>query len=356
MGTRAAGVLAGVLVALLAAAVLSGCGRKPKRAEVTRVTLGRDTACFATKDGATRCIGTSWGLPPAHMGDQPEPVASLAGAERAFFLEGTGAGQLGCRIDAPKDGPRALRCTTRSGAELALPDVGAVAWGADAVCAVDRAAGGAVRCVVGEPSAPAITARVEPGAPANALALCVGAAWGCAVTASREVACWGFTQGLLPQGNVGSKTAAVPGVTDATEVSCGEHHACARHASGRVTCWGTNDAGQVGRPKEKATLTPGLVDGVEGALHVCAGHDSTCAHMQNGLVACWGDWGAPPSTRPTIIRGVFGVSDLACAGPLTVAVANDYAVYAWGSDPGQRRLLPGSRAKMPVPAPLFVRK
>lgn len=71
-----------------------------------------------------------------------------------------------------------------------------------------------------------------------------GANFACARTNNSEVYCWGANNvGQLGIGMTGLPNdvpAPVPGINDAVEISAGATHACVRHASGRLSCWGGN--------------------------------------------------------------------------------------------------------------------
>jgi hypothetical protein len=74
---------------------------------------------------------------------------------------------------------------------------------------------------------------------------------GCAVRATRQVVCWGDnTRGQLGDGTYEARSAAVTvvGIADAVQVSVGssDDHACALHADGHVSCWGSAMAGGLG--------------------------------------------------------------------------------------------------------------
>jgi hypothetical protein len=89
----------------------------------------------------------------------------------------------------------------------------------------------------------------------------------CALTEEGRVKCWGPR--LLPAETPTSpdwweatSVREVPGVENAVALTTGSSHACALTENGRVWCWGTNKAGQLGRGTVDEDWTrhpPGLV-------------------------------------------------------------------------------------------------
>ncbi|MEO7732744.1 MAG: RCC1 domain-containing protein, partial [Kofleriaceae bacterium] len=77
----------------------------------------------------------------------------------------------------------------------------------------------------------------------------------------------------------------------ATALAAGTGHACAIVGGGAVRCWGKNDRGQVGAPRDGSmhdlVMTAVEVPGVAGAVELALGDDVSCARTATG-VACWG--------------------------------------------------------------------
>lgn len=118
----------------------------------------------------------------------------------------------------------------------------------------------------------------------------IGVGWSrtCAVRANGHVYCWETADGRPP--------AVVSGVTDAVAVTVSLQSACALLADGGVACWGTNNSGgQLGDGTRQPRTAPARVAGIGDAvaismnwpeidgpgIHVCAVHT-------NGSVSCWG--------------------------------------------------------------------
>jgi alpha-tubulin suppressor-like RCC1 family protein len=126
-------------------------------------------------------------------------------------------------------------------------DATSVASFQDSYCAL--AASGEVRCATAEGEGEAMF-RTEPTTVlTDAIDVCVGAWFGCAVRRDGSVVCFGHgDDGQLGAGSFASSTTpvAVVGVSGAVEVACGVAHACARLGDGHVWCWGDDRTGQLG--------------------------------------------------------------------------------------------------------------
>lgn len=71
-------------------------------------------------------------------------------------------------------------------------------------------------------------------------------------------------------------------------VVAGDKHSCALTSTGKVLCWGSNAAGQLGDDTQIDRATPVPVVGVTNAVKLAAGGDRTCAILDTAEVRCWG--------------------------------------------------------------------
>ena len=124
----------------------------------------------------------------------------------------------------------------------------------------------------------------------------------CVLHATGEVSCWGTNiagelgsdadrEGTRSSTDHSSVPVKISGITDVAAVSAGNHHACVLHKSGEVSCWGSNGFGELGTGGHLAddqTATPQKVEGVTDATAISAGFLHTCALRENGEVICWG--------------------------------------------------------------------
>jgi alpha-tubulin suppressor-like RCC1 family protein len=184
----------------------------------------------------------------------------------------------------------------------------------------------------------------------------------CALTLSGSMLCWGDDgSGELGDGATthSSCTALRGGTTDCSStpvtvasstaiaaITSGVGHTCALHTDGTISCWGSNESGQLGDGTLSHTIastcamgwdcsfSPVDVGGVTDAIAVAAGGDHTCALHPAGVVSCWGldaagQLGDGPATHTTC--SATGAS-LDCS-PDAVAVVgvNDAVEIATGA-------------------------
>jgi alpha-tubulin suppressor-like RCC1 family protein len=177
--------------------------------------------------------------------------------------------------------------------------------------------------------------------PARAVAL--GAAFSCAIDREGHVACWGAgdrgqlgTREVSPAAN--PTPVAVPGVSGALELALGGGFACVRAIDG-VSCWGSNDQGQLGRGEEAApALAPVALP--LPAEQIVAGEAHACARLRDGGVACWGDGrrgqlgggDLRSQARPVRVAGVEGVVEIAAGQAHTCARLRDGSLSCWGDN------------------------
>ena len=173
--------------------------------------------------------------------------------------------------------------------------------------------------------------------------LSLGAQFTCAVVEGK-VYCWGDNhEGQTAQlsGYNNKLPVAVPGISNAAQVSAGMIHACALLASGEVACWGNNAEKQLGRSTGSDTSSPeaALVSGVSNAIGIATGFQHSCALISGGTVKCWGvnahgqlgtgSIGSSTAT-PQTVTGISGATRIVAAQDRTCVLVAAGAVKCWG--------------------------
>jgi alpha-tubulin suppressor-like RCC1 family protein len=81
-------------------------------------------------------------------------------------------------------------------------------------------------------------------------------------------------------------------------VAVGNAHSCALFSNGQISCWGSNDFGQLGDGTRTDSATPRAVGGIATAVALSTTADHNCALLAGGAVLCWGrnDFGQAAGT------------------------------------------------------------
>jgi alpha-tubulin suppressor-like RCC1 family protein len=145
----------------------------------------------------------------------------------------------------------------------------------------------------------------------------VDAGFACGITAGGRLRCWGTgAAGQLGDGMMMPSATPMAVLvedfdrTDWVEVAAGNSHACARTAAGQLYCWGNSSTGQLGRDGDYAVPTPIEITGELPWAAVATGESHTCAIAADRSLFCMGgdgsgqlgDGGTSLST-PTPIAG-----------------------------------------------------
>ena len=189
----------------------------------------------------------------------------------------------------------------------------------------------------------------------DAVSVSVNGEHSCAVHATGEVSCWGDNwEGELGTGESGPNIqSAVPvkvsGVSDAVAVASGFDHTCALREGGKVSCWGSNEFGQIGNGIDFITevqdgsniVDPSEVVSLDNAIAITAGGAASCALLETGDISCWGSnsngrlgntialFGRP---TPLTISGISDAVGVAAGGRHTCAVLEGGSVSCLGSN------------------------
>ncbi|KIZ05682.1 regulator of chromosome condensation RCC1 [Monoraphidium neglectum] len=209
-----------------------------------------------------------------------------------------------------------IRRTPGASGLISIGDVIAVAAGgplsatAGFTCVVVR--GGQVKCIgsngaglVIDSSKPATEARQSwtDVAVKDAVDIAAGQAHVCALRVGGKVSCWGSSAaGQVGNGVQGSNVLAPVEVVGggAVSVSAGTSHTAVLMSDGSVRTWGSNAYGQLGTGNQAARSTPGAATTLPTATAAVAGGDSTCVLTAAGARACVGrgEWGSAGDNAP----------------------------------------------------------
>jgi len=174
----------------------------------------------------------------------------------------------------------------------------------------------------------------------------------------RKVVCVGAGSGLAGAAEDPRTARAVPGITDAKEVSVFDGHACVLRYQGKISCWGSNRHGELGIPASSPLMSPVEVQGLDApAKAVAVGDGFTCALLEGGTIKCWGNnangqlgMGLAPGTATPATGLVIGITDakaISAGKTAACAVLEGGYVQCWGEGAGW------SRAQCRVPGGLY---
>ncbi len=285
------------------------------------LALGDGQSCAVLLGGELRC----WGARPKTDADgvrSGEPsvsgmvVFSLPAVTDVDLAEEHGCAVVEGRIfcwgnpengrlgvdDSSQTGPVEVLAATESGAAES------VAIGRRHSCALER---GRVRCwgdnsegqLGRSTSGDALPPESAASALRDAVALDAGDYHTCVQPAWGLLSCWGSNEFGQIAAALDVAASSEPHELPfyALEFALGGSHTCAINTLGEVLCWGNNALGQLGRPPEpgaaqETQLSPtplrvamdGKVDWMK-ATHIAAGWAHSCAILADGTVACWGD-------------------------------------------------------------------
>jgi len=258
---------------------VAGLGR------VEEIAAGASFTCARVEGGAVRCWGSGkiLGDGRAVSSARPSPVEGVRGATSL---------RAGGYVACVRTGGGAARCWGTTAVERGAPASGVSDVDAASAHACARMDGGEVVCWGEGPWAGEGSVDFHAPAIDGARSLATGDSFGCAVTSTGAVQCWGRNDegelGVNPDENNHVAPVTVRFVTSATKVDAGESNACALLASGAVACWGSNTEGELGRGARSVQELAAEVKGIAKARDVAMGADFACALGRDDSLACWG--------------------------------------------------------------------
>jgi len=214
---------------------------------------------------------------------------------------------------------------------------------------------------IGDDETPGSVGPVDLGPGRRAVAISAGGNFTCALLDNGRVRCWGDgSAGELGYGNTDrigddEKPGSVGPVAlgrKAVAISAGGAHTCALLDNGRVRCWGSGFAGElgygstndVGDNETPASVGPVALGGK--AVAISAGAQHTCALLTSGRVRCWGgaaggelgygnandvgDDETPGSVGPVDLGPGRRAVAISAGGEHTCALLDNGRVRCWG--------------------------
>lgn len=184
----------------------------------------------------------------------------------------------------------------------------------------------------------------------DAIDVTTGGAFACALRDGFNVSCWGLNQlGQLGNGtithNTGNPTPVAVLISDATSISAGWNHTCARRLDFTVWCWGGNGDGatgygQLGDGTLENRSSPVQVAGLSNVSGIAAGGWSTCAALLDRTVWCWGynergGLGNGTTTNSSVPVQVIGLDDVdlvAVGGWHACGLRSNGRIACWGAN------------------------
>ncbi len=305
---------------------------------VVGISSGKSATCARRGDGTVSCWGVLFGLDTALDAGRASGVA----------------------VDIP-----AIRDAT-----IVTLDTGPLCWsnGPTTRCAGDNMYGA---LGVGDmnPRSTPVTPGLPPG---NVVALAAGNYTLCAMMADRSLYCWGgSTFGEADPAHIDGMPVPTPVRVDLSafgrpvDVSVGEVHGCVVLEDTGVACWGSSDNAQTGHapggggfPPERVRMNNGA-SALVGAKAISVGYRHSCALLATGKVTCWGDnargqlgrgmaldAGSAGYPFAAEVTGLDSVSAIASSPFHTCALRNGAEIWCWGSNIKSEMGLPATTTEI----------
>jgi alpha-tubulin suppressor-like RCC1 family protein len=357
----------------------------PPAPRAVDIALGKSHSCAVLDSGGVMCWGNN---DHKQLGN-----ANLAGSRRPQLVGGVGDAQAvtaGWAHTCVLSKSGGVRCWgyNKNGElgnggtdDSAVPvnvtgmssGVVAIEAGDDHTCAVSD--DGIVYCwgfnQYGQLGDGSTTSRSVP-VPVQGLAadriIGIAAGWGhtCALTAEKNVRCWGNDEyGQLGYGQTENYRFSPMDLAgferSIDQISADGGQSCALTIYNGISCWGNNKYGQLGNGTTDPSAVPTLAAGLEqGMRSVTAGWNHTCGISLDGGALCWGwnyygqvgDGTKASRTTPVAVYGLdIGVVKISLGRMHTCAVTSGGAVACWGANESGQ-LGDGTEAGSQVPVDL----
>lgn len=175
----------------------------------------------------------------------------------------------------------------------------------------------------------------------NVVGISVGSNFGCALQSGGSVSCWGSNDGgqlgFIGAGSATAVPISLPGI--AHEVQSGGYSSCAIVGASRdVYCWGYEEI--IRHDFATSDVTPTQVPGLTGVAELAIESYHFCARLLSGDVKCWGynfsGEGGDGTTSgsaidtPVTVVGIHDAIDIDVADGRSCAVRATGDVMCWG--------------------------
>ena len=163
----------------------------------------------------------------------------------------------------------------------------------------------------------------------------------CALDGYGVVSCWGRNDaGQLGDADTSVHRARVAPGTRLDMVAVGGRHTCALDANGVALCWGANASGQLGVGDSTSRAVPTSVHTERRFARIAAGTAHTCALDRTGLAFCWGDNRSgqlgngtrASSPVPVAVSGEHRFLRLTAGSRHTCGVTTENRPFCWGDN------------------------
>jgi uncharacterized protein (TIGR02145 family) len=173
--------------------------------------------------------------------------------------------------------------------------------------------------------------------------LSTGGNHSCVLLPSGKIKCWGYNDaGQLGNGTITQQNAPVfvSGIHNAVQVYAGYNNTtCAVLSTGEVKCWGNNQYGQLGNGNTTNSSTPVSVSGITNAIQISTCYNHSCAVLSTGEVKCWGYnnigqlgiGNTTNSSAPVPVSGITTATEVSVGAEQTCALLTDGTVKCWGA-------------------------
>jgi hypothetical protein len=157
----------------------------------------------------------------------------------------------------------------------------------------------------------------------------VGYNTACALAGDGHVWCWGYALDTGGSGAPQAQPTQVHGLEEVVQIAVGMLP-CALRRSGEVVCW-ARDSWKPAKPELLAP--PTRIEGIDDAVELSAGDSWACARLASGHVSCWelrNWWG--PSFQPVDVAAMRGARAIQ-VGFWVAALSASGELIRWAPSP-----------------------